>query len=301
MRIGITGGSGLIGGALICALEARGDTVIRFVRPDSSSNSNEAVRWDPSRDLVDEGDLRRVAGFDAVVHLAGAGIADKRWSSQRKQEIMASRVRSTKLLVSALSRVDTAILASGSAIGVYGSRGDQILDESAPRGSDFLASVCANWEDATQGLEKKGATVAHLRTGIVMSCEGGALKKQLPLFRLGLGGALATGQQWLSPISITDEVRAIIWVIDQKLSGPVNLTAPEPVRNLEFTKVLAQEIHRPAFFRVPATALKIALGTELASEAVLASQRVIPKVLEESGFSFANPTIRDIISSSLAT
>lgn len=301
MRIGITGGSGLIGGALICALEARGDTVIRFVRPDSSSNSNEAVRWDPSRDLVDEGDLRRVAGFDAVVHLAGAGIADKRWSSQRKQEIMASRVRSTKLLVSALSRVDTAILASGSAIGVYGSRGDQILDESSPRGSDFLASVCANWEDATQGLEEKGATVAHLRTGIVMSCEGGALKKQLPLFRLGLGGALATGQQWLSPISITDEVRAIIWVIDQKLSGPVNLTAPEPVRNLEFTKVLAQEIHRPAFFRVPATALKIALGTELASEAVLASQRVIPKVLEESGFSFANPTIRDIISSSLAT
>jgi uncharacterized protein (TIGR01777 family) len=301
VRVGVTGSSGFIGSAVVAALHERGDDVISFVRPSGHSTAETTVRWDPSRQLVDDGDLRRVGGFDAVVHLAGAGIADKRWTPARKQEILLSRTGSTSLLVSALESMSsgTAVLASGSAIGYYGPRGDEVLDESSVRGADFLSDVCVGWENAALALNERGSIVTLLRTGIVMSQHGGALKRQLPLFRLGLGGQLSTGQQWLSPISLRDEVRAILWVIDHKIAGPVNLVSPEPLRNSEFTKALAHGLHRPAFARVPAIALQLVLGGELASSAVLASQRVLPKVLADTGFSFDNPTPDSIISSSI--
>ncbi len=301
MRVGVTGASGFIGTALVAALRERGDTVVPFIRPDSATSAGLTVRWDPSRELVDEQDLKRVGGFDTVVHLAGAGIADKRWTSERKRVILTSRTTSTSLLVRALQGMSTGsgFLASGSAIGYYGSRGEEILDETSSRGNGFLADVCDQWEQSAAPFVRDGAQLALVRTGIVMSRDGGALKKQLPLFRLGVGGPLSSGQQWLSPISLRDEVRAILWILDRRLAGPVNLVAPEPVKNDNFTKILANEIHRPAFARVPAFALKIVLGSELATQAVLASQRVVPRNLTESGFIFQNSSSEAIISEAL--
>lgn len=298
MRVGVTGSSGLIGAAVVSALGERGDDVVRFVRPSGQAAQKGTVRWDPARGLIDEGDLGRIGGLDAVVHLAGAGVADKRWTPDRKREILHSRTGATSLLVRGLLSMGSGVgvLASSSAIGYYGSRGDEILDETSTPGADFLAEVCVGWEDAALELTSEGSTVALLRTGIVMSRHGGALKRQLPLFRLGLGGPLSTGRQWLSPISLRDEVRAILWIIDHRVAGPVNLVSPEPLKNSEFTRILAQEVHRPVFARVPAFALKIALGAELASVAVLASQRVLPKTLTEAGFSFEDPTPESIVS-----
>jgi uncharacterized protein (TIGR01777 family) len=297
MRVGITGSSGLIGSALVTALRANGNDVVRFVRPTSASDGEPVIRWDPSRQVVDESDLRRVGGFDAVVHLAGAGIADRRWTTARKQEILTSRTNATSLLVSALGSIATGtpMFASGSAIGYYGSRGDEELDETSSPGGDFLAEVCASWEEAAAPIAQHGTVVASLRTGIVMSDRGGALKKQLPLFRLGLGGVLSNGRQWLSPISLNDEVRAILWVLDHRLAGPVNLVTPHPLTNADFTKSLARLVRRSAWVRVPALALKIALGDELATGAVLASQRVLPRVLLDSGFTFDNVDITSIL------
>ncbi len=303
MRVGVTGSSGFVGTALIDALRSRGDDVVRFVRPDSTDTNDSLIRWDPAMQLVDDGDLRRVGGLDAVVNLAGAGIADKRWSATRKREILLSRTDSTALLVKALLSMPdgTPMLASGSAVGYYGSRGSELLDETSSPGDDFLADVCVQWEEATAPLEHAGATVARLRTGIVMSTEGGALKKQLPLFRLGLGGRLASGRQWLSPISLRDEVRAILWVLDHRLEGPVNLVAPIPLTNRHFTKLLGQALHRPTVTRVPAMALKTVLGKELVKGAVLASQRVEPMVLLKSGFKFDDPGATSIVRHSLQT
>jgi uncharacterized protein (TIGR01777 family) len=301
MRVGITGSSGLIGSHLVKALRERGDNVVRFVRPDSPRTDDDTVRWDPTRHMVDEGDLRRIGGFDGVVHLAGAGIGDRRWTPERKNDILASRTDSTTLLVSVLGSMNagTPLLASGSSIGFYGSRGDEVLDETSAPGTGFLADVCAQWEAAAAPLAFTGTVVAELRTGIVMSSSGGALKKQLPLFRLGLGGTLSNGRQWLSPISLGDEVRAILWILDHRLRGPFNLVSPQPLTNKDFTKGLSRLVHRPALARVPAGALAIALGAGLTREAVLASQRVLPHALTESGFQFANRTIASILDASI--
>jgi uncharacterized protein (TIGR01777 family) len=298
----LTGGSGLIGSALASALEERGDEVVRFVRPGAPSTGGGVVRWDPAKRTVDDADLRRAGGFDGVVHLAGAGIGDQRWNAARREEILTSRTASTSLLVEALGSMASAprILASGSSVGFYGSRGDEVLDEHSLQGAGFLAEVCAQWEKAAAPLAKAGTVVASLRTGIVMSAKGGALKKQLPLFRLGLGGALSTGRQWLSPISLRDEVRAILWVLERSLGGPVNLVAPAPLTNRDFTRSLARQLHRPALARVPALALKIVLGPGLTNEAVLASQRVMPAVLSDDGFSFEDEDIRSILASALS-
>ena len=287
MRVGITGASGFIGSALVEALEKRGDEIIRFVRPGSVYQQN-VVHWNPSTHDIDENDLRRVGGFDAVVHLAGAGVADKRWTSARKNEILTSRTNATSLLVEALGSLPsgTGVLASGSAIGFYGSRGEESLTESSAPGDDFLATVCVEWENAANELAKTGTPVAILRTGIVMDKSGGALKKQLPVFRLGLGGKLGSGAQWLSPISLNDEIRAILWVLDNKLSGPFNLTSPKPLRNIDFTKQLGDALHRPTIVTAPAFALRIALGREMADEVLLTSQKVLPEALLESGFIF---------------
>jgi len=287
MRVGITGASGFIGSALVEALEKRGDEIIRFVRPGSVPQQN-VVHWNPSTHDIDENDLRRVGGFDAVVHLAGAGVADKRWTSARKNEILTSRTNATSLLVEALGSLPsgTGVLASGSAIGYYGSRGEESLTEASAPGDDFLATVCVEWENAANVAVKSGTPVAILRTGIVMDKSGGALKKQLPVFRLGLGGKLGSGAQWLSPISLNDEIRAILWVLDNKLSGPFNLTSPKPLRNIDFTKQLGDALHRPTIVTAPAFALRIALGREMADEVLLTSQKVLPEALLESGFIF---------------
>lgn len=301
VRVGVTGSSGLIGSALVEALEERGDRVVRFVRPDANDTDTDVIRWDPSQGLVDEDDVRRHAGFDAVVNLAGAGIADRRWSTTQKELIVSSRVHATSLLVQVLSASSgTAFLASGSAIGVYGSRRDETLDETSSLGDDFLANVCVEWELAASALTSVGSAVAHLRTGIVMSRHGGALRKQLPLFRLGVGGPIASGQQWMSPISLRDEVRAIVWLLDARASGPFNLVAPAALTNREFATALGRQLHRPSRLRVPAGAVRIAIGPELADATALASQRVVPTALVESGFGFESGDVESILVSALA-
>ncbi len=288
MRVGVTGASGLIGRSLVGALRERGDTIVTFVRPTTTSHGGDVVRWDPERALFDDADIKRASGFDAVVHLAGAGIGDRRWSPARKREILASRVQSTSLLVNALGELANGveILASASAVGWYGSRGDEGLDEESPRGEGFLSDVCVAWENATSPLEERGMGVAHLRSGIVLSSRGGALKKQLTLFRSGLGGSYGAGGQWMSVISLYDEVRALLWTIDHRLTGPVNLVAPQPITNRAFTRVLARTLRRPALLTVPKWTLKAALGAEMADELILASQRVTPKSLLSSNFKF---------------
>jgi uncharacterized protein (TIGR01777 family) len=297
MRVGVTGSTGFIGSALVEALTERGDEVVRFIRPESAATSDSVIRWDPRRQIVDDRDLARVGGFDAVVNLAGAGIADRRWNSARKAELQRSRLDATTLLISTLRSMSSSTpqLLSGSAIGVYGSRSDEVLDESSTSGQDFLAQLCTKWEDASAPLRNQGTAVANLRTGIVMSRLGGALKRQLPLFRLGLGGPLGNGRQWLSPISLRDEIRAILWIIDHQMSGPVNLVCPTPLTNAEFARRLAQALHRLAIVRTPAAALKVVLGAQLTSEAILASQRVLPSALLESGFVFDDPDATSII------
>jgi uncharacterized protein (TIGR01777 family) len=301
VRVGVTGSSGLIGSALVTALQERGDDVVCFVRPDSARPSGAVVRWNPSVGLVDETDLRRVGGFDAVVNLAGAGLADRRWTSTRKEEIRRSRTDVTSLLVRLLKQSSgTPYLASASAVGVYGSRGDEELDETSATGDDFLARVCTEWERSTLPLQDSGSGVAHLRTGIVMSSRGGALKKQLPLFQLGLAGCLGTGRQWISPISLRDEVRAIVWLLEKRVNGPFNLVAPAALTNREFTRVLARQLHRPARLRLPSSALRLVLGRELVDEAVLASQRAVPTALRETGFSFVDADVESILASAMA-
>jgi uncharacterized protein (TIGR01777 family) len=291
VRVGVTGASGLIGTSLVAALRERNDSVVTFVRPTSRITHDNVVRWDPSRGLLDDDDLRRAGGFDALVNLAGAGIGDRRWNAKRKSEIMASRVSATSLLcdVATSSMSGVSFLANASAVGWYGSRGDEPLDESSTRGEGFLANVCDAWENAALALRATGTTVARLRSGVVLSLRGGALRQQLPLFRTGVGGRLGSGRQWLSPISLYDEVAAILWVLDHRLEGPVNLVAPTPLTNRSFTRDLATALHRPGVFAVPAAALRITLGVEMADELVLASQRVTPQSLLASGYSFAHP------------
>jgi uncharacterized protein (TIGR01777 family) len=197
------------------------------------------------------------------------------------------------------SRLACSHLVSGSAIGYYGSRGDDILDEASLAGTDFLATLCVEWEEAANSLVATGATVSFLRTGIVLTQKGGALKKQLPLFRWGVGGALGTGHQWMSPISLDDEVRAILYSLDHKLTGPLNLVCPTPLTNAQFTRALASQLRRPAFFRVPPIALNLVLGSELVNEAILASQRIVPTRLLESGFVFHARDVPSALQSAL--
>jgi uncharacterized protein len=301
VRVGVTGPSGLIGRALASALRERGDTVVPFVRPGSTEPPGACVHWDPSSNYVDETDLRGVGRLDALVHLAGAGIGDRRWTESRKAIILSSRVESTRLLDQVAQSLPEGVgfLASASAIGWYGDRGSDVLDETSARGDGFLADVCHQWEAATESLESRGIPVAHFRTGIVLSSEGGALKKQLPLFRYELGGRFGSGHQWMSTIALIDEVRAILWIIDRQLTGPLNLVAPSPLTNRDFTNELASALHRRAFLTVPSLALRAALGREMANELVLVSQRVIPKRLLESGFVFQCPdaasAVRDVL------
>ncbi len=267
--------------------------VRRQAGPDESS-------WDPSTRTIDPDALE---GCDAVVNLAGVGIGDRRWTTSRKRAIIDSRVAATTLLCETASHLEQkpSVVVSASAIGYYGDRGDEILTEESSPGSVFPSEICKAWEAATAAAERSGIRVVHLRTAVVLARHGGALARQLPLFRLALGGRLGRGDQWLSWISLRDEVRAIIHAMrEPSLSGAVNASSPAPVSNAEFTASLAQVVHRPAFLTVPRPALRLALGRELADEAVLCSLRVLPSRLEESGFTFCDPSIGEALSSVLA-
>jgi uncharacterized protein (TIGR01777 family) len=302
MRVGITGSTGFLGTALATALEGRGDDVVRFVRPSSNQVAGKTVRWDPERALIDEGDLRSVGGFDAVVNLAGTGIASHRWSTAYRRGVMTSRTSATTLLVEGLTSMTSgvAVLVSGSAIGFYGDRGDEKLSETSSSGTDYVAEVCREWEAAAAPFCATGASLALVRTGIVMGRGGGVLDRLLPLFRVGLGGVVGSGRQWTSPISLGDHVAAMTWLIDHQLSGPFNLCAPEPCTNRQMTKSLGHALHRPSLVRVPSNALRVALGRELANNTLLTSQRVVPTALLASGFTFESMDIDDVLASALA-
>lgn len=288
MKILITGASGLIGSALSKTLEAQGHTPVAAVRR-IARGSNE-VTWNPKDGTIDTAALE---GIEGVVHLAGAGIGDRRWTSTYKTEILESRTRGTDLVARTIASLGSKpkVFLSGSAIGWYGTRGDEVLDESSTAGSGFLADVCKDWEAATAPAEAAGIRTVHLRTGIVLSPAGGALKKQLPLFKLGLGGRFGGGTQWQSWISIVDEVNAIVHLLTSTLSGPVNLTAPEPVTNAEFTRVLSKVVSRPAILPIPSFGPKLLLGGELADALLFTGQRVVPSALERDGFVFSHATL----------
>lgn len=290
MQIAVTGSTGLIGRVLVDSLRDDGHRVVPVVRPTSANTIGETIRWDPTAGHIE---AESFEGLDAVVHLAGEGIGDKRWTDDQKRRILDSRVQGTTLLCEALAGLSEPppLLLSGSAVGYYGDTGDEPTEEDARAGSDFPARVCLAWEAATELASDAGITVTHLRTGIVLSPRGGALARQLTPFRLGLGGRVGSGRQYMSWIHIDDEVRAIEHLLTTRHDGPVNLTAPEPVTNARFTKILGSVLGRPTTV-IPMIGPRLLLGRELADSLLLTSQRVIPGVLRESGFEFAHPELR---------
>ena len=294
--IAITGATGLIGSALVTRLRTAGHKVHRLVRGDTLEPGD--IRWDPARGQLDRSALD---GMDAVINLSGAPVA-QRWSAEHKQAIRASRIDSTSLIARTIagSARPPRVLLSGSAVGIYGDRGDEALDESSAPGRDFLSQVARDWEHATEPARAAGARVALLRTGVVLSARGGALAKLLPPFRLGVGGALGSGSQWMSWITLDDELRAIEHALRTTgLHGPVNLVSPNPVTNHVFVEALGHVLSRPALVPVPAFALRLLFG-EMADATILASQRVSPTALLASGFSFQQPALEGALRHELA-
>lgn len=306
MRVGITGASGLIGTALRDHLRSLGHEAVPFVRRPPATGE---IGWRPDEGRLDAADL---APLDAVVNLAGASIGGRRWNDAYRRLIRDSRVLGTELMAAAVARSLAEhprpfTLLSGSAVGFYGDRGDEPLDEGAPSGGGFLADVCRAWERATAPAAEAGARVAHLRTGIVLARHGGALAKMLPLFRLGLGGRFGDGRQWMSWIALDDEVRAIVHLLDQPLDqpldepliGPVNLAAPGACPNAELARTLGRVLRRPAVVPVPAFGPRLALGRDMAQALLLDGQRAVPAALTGSGFEFRHaelePALRAIL------
>ena len=294
MRIAVTGSTGLIGSALVVRLKADGHDVVRLVR--SPPRGSDEVQWDPAAGTIDAAGL---AGIDGAVHLAGEGIGTKRWSTEQKAKILDSRVKGTTLLATTMAALTPrpSVLVSGSGIGFYGLRGDEVLTEASSAGTGFLADVCQRWEAATAPAEQAGIRVAHIRTGIVLSAKGGAFGKILPLFKLGLGGKLGRGDQWWSWISLEDEVRLISHLLTTDVSGPVNATAPQPATNVDLTKATGKALGRPTILAVPKFALGIVMGGELTEEVIMAGQRAVPAVAEKSGFTFSRPDLESALRS----
>jgi hypothetical protein len=289
MIVAVTGSTGLVGSALAVALEAEGQLVRPVVRRPPRAEKHE-IRWDPAAGTIDAAEL---AGVDAVVHLTGENIAARRWTPTFQQKIRDSRVRSTTLLCQTLAGLATkpAALICASAIGYYGNRGDELIDESSPPGRGFLADVCQQWEAATQPARDAGIRVVNLRIAFVLAREGGGLAKMLTPFSLGLGGVIGSGRQYMSWIALDDLVRAIQFALSATaLSGPVNATAPQPVTNREFTKTLGRVLHRPTIFPMPAFAARLAFG-EMADDMLLGGARVEPRALTAAGFQFAYPQL----------
>jgi len=285
VKVVIAGASGLIGCALVNSLTGDGHEVLRLVR--RHARGSDEASWDPSSRRLD-GEL--LAGADAVVNLAGVGIGDRRWSDEHKRLVLSSRLDATTTIATALAALRgderPPVLLNASAVGFYGDTKEEAVDESAPQGDGFLADVVRQWEEATRPAVDAGVRVVTARSGIVLSADGGALGKVLPLFKLGLGGKLGSGRQWMSWIAMPDEIAALRFLLsNDDISGPVNLTAPEPVRNRDYTKAIARAVRRPALAVVPPVALRAALGG-FADEGVLVSQRVLPSRLEDAGFTF---------------
>ncbi len=292
MDVAVTGSSGLIGTALKGALHAAGHRLVPMIR---SREAGEGIYWDPDRGEIDSAGLE---GVGAVVHLAGEGIGNRRWNDQHKAKVKESRRVGTTLLAETLAKLGKPprVLVSGSAVGYYGDRGDEVLTESSRPGSDFLAEVCTAWEAATAPAKEAGIRVAHIRTGIVLSGRGGVLPKMLTPFKFGVGGKLGSGRQWMSWIALEDEVGAIAHLLgDDGAAGAFNLTAPNPATNAEMTKAIGGALRRPTFVAAPAFALKAALGREMANELLLVSQRALPTRLLDSGFTFTHPELGEAL------
>lgn len=296
MKIAVTGSTGLVGTALVELLRGKGHDVLPIVR---GGGAEGAVRWAPLAGEIDEGAL---VGADAVVHLAGDGVADGRWNDEKKRRILESRTKGTALLARTIAAMDVPprVLVSASAVGFYGPRpGAELLDESSASGGGFLADVCRQWESAADPARDR-TRVVHARFGVVLAREGGALRKMLLPFRMGLGGVLGSGDQVMSWIALEDAVRAILHAIDcEALRGAVNVVSPEPATNREFTKALGAALRRPTPFPMPAFAARLAFG-EMADEMLLAGQRVAPKRLLESGFEFHRAKLADALSAILS-
>ncbi|MCH8221545.1 MAG: TIGR01777 family protein [Proteobacteria bacterium] len=292
MKILVTGSHGLIGSALIPFLTTGGHEVLRLVRnPNPATNE---IPWDPQAGVIDNEQLE---GLDAVVHLAGENIASKRWNTAQKKRIRESRVHGTRLLSESIARLNDPpkVLVCASAVGYFGDRGDEELDEQSEPGTGFLADVCRDWEAAADPAREKGIRVVNLRFGVILSSAGGALAKMLLPFKLGLGGVVGSGKQYWSWIALDDVLGAILHVIsNDDLNGPVNCVSPNPATNREFTKTLGRVLKRPTVFPLPAFAARLALG-EMADELLLPSARVIPKRLQESGYEFQYPELEEAL------
>ena len=329
MNLLVTGSSGMIGSALLERLSVGGHRVSRLVRgakahpteparpggPPGPAQGRPAspavpsdrqpgvgavtdVHWDPSQGVIDLEGLEATGPFDGVVHLAGAGIGDKRWTPARKQAVLDSRTDSTELLVTSLLQLAPRppVLISASAVGFYGDGGSRELTEESPQGAGFLAELCGSWERAAAPAAAAGIRTVNLRSGIVLSASGGALAKMLPIFKLGLGGKLGAGTQYQSWISLEDEVDVILRaLVDGSVVGPVNATAPNPVTNAELSVAIARALHRPCFLSVPNAALRLALGSEMATEMLLTGQRAIPAQLTSIGYSFNHPDLDEAL------
>jgi len=296
LRVAITGASGMIGSMLAPALAGAGHRVIRIVRKAPAPGE---ILWDPAGAGLDPGALR---GVDAVVHLAGENIAERRWTEARKRALLESRQLGTRLLAEAMARTPDGprTLVSASAIGYYGERGDEELRETSPPGSGFLPEVCQAWEAATLPATDAGVRVVLVRTGLVLTSVGGLLRRMVPPFELGLGGRLGDGRQWMSWISAVDHIGVIRHALTGAMSGPLNSVAPQAVRNGEFTEALGRALHRPTFFSVPRAAIRAVFG-QMADEAILASAHVLPVVLENTRYQFRHPSLESALAHEFGT
>lgn len=289
MRVVVAGASGLIGTALVSHLESAGHQVVRLVRH-PESRAEDARFWNPATGDIDD---NAFDGIDGVVNLAGAGIGDRRWTVRRKRELRLSRVDATELLVEAMAAAAAppAVLVAGSAVGFYGDRGDEVLDEHAGPGTGFLAALAIDWEVAAAEAQSAGIRVAMARTGLVVAENAPFLTRMLPLFKLGLGGPLGNGRQWWPWIALEDQVRALAFLLESDISGPVNLCAPNPVTNRDFARALAAVLRRPSALAVPRFGPRLLLGRELADGLLFSSTRAHPVALTNSGFEFRHPDL----------
>ncbi|MEI8365009.1 MAG: TIGR01777 family oxidoreductase [Parachlamydiaceae bacterium] len=294
MKILISGASGLIGSALQHALMVAGHHVVVLVR-DQKKISEQSVFWDPENGVLDPQALQ---GVDAVINLAGDNLSQGRWSKKKKRAVLNSRVMATKTLIGAMSRCQSSpkVLINASAVGIYGGRGDEICTEATSVGAGFLADVCRQWEEAAAPAMDNGIRTVFLRTGVVLSSQGGALAKMLPLFKLGLGGNLGTGKQYLSWVAIEDVISIILFaLVRDDLKGAINVVAPNAVTNAEFTKILGHVLHRPTVLPVPAFMLRWVVGKEMADELLLSSIRAEPLKLEMLNYEFKYPYLKDAL------